>query len=48
MRYLDRLHSTSGDAVVARALGTLLAGALILLWAGLRLARTPVAERSMA
>lgn len=38
VRYLDRLHSASSDRVVLQALGLLLAGAFILLWAGLRLA----------
>lgn len=37
MRHLDRLHCSSADAYLMRALGLVASGAFLLLWAGLRL-----------
>ena len=37
VRHLDRLHCSSGDAYLMRALGLIASGAFLLLWAGLRL-----------
>lgn len=42
VRHLDRLHCSSADAVIARALGLVVAGAFILMWAGLRLMPKPI------
>lgn len=42
MRHLDRLHCTDSDVLIARALGLVMAGAFLLLWAGLRLMPKPI------
>lgn len=37
LRHVDSLHCKDGDAALARALGLVLSGCIILAWAGRRL-----------